>query len=88
MNLSCNVRIFFFSLLFSSDELFDYSALLNNTAEVNLAHAFKIAAEQLDVPRLLEPEGTFQKRMQFNSSMYTSFFLNQVELSPFVTKYL
>ncbi|OQV19328.1 Dystrophin [Hypsibius exemplaris] len=42
------------------DELFDYSALLNNTAEVNLAHAFTVAADHLDVPRLLEPEDVLQ----------------------------
>ena len=41
------------------EDLFEYSDLLSNTAEVNLRHAFNLAAQHLDVPRLLEPEGQF-----------------------------
>ncbi|XP_055333361.1 dystrophin-like isoform X2 [Paramacrobiotus metropolitanus] len=42
------------------DHLFDYSALLNNTAEANLAHAFGIAKEHLGVSPLLDPEDLIQ----------------------------
>lgn len=46
-----------FDMRMFSPELFIYDNLLQNSAEMNLIHAFKIAEEKFGIERILDAEG-------------------------------